>query len=514
MMNNNYYGEVEPEGKIKNVAIYARKSRAEEGEKDLQNHLFRLVKRSELNEWNYTIYKEVSSGGSLTDRPQMLKLLEDCKTNIYDAVVVVDIDRLSRGKGADLDTILGVFRNHNVKIVQESPYEVYDLTNTNHAQMLEMKMFFGNMELMQTKKRFKEGKRLARYLGKWTGGTTPFGYEVDYKTKKLKAHKTEAEVIVRMKDIFLETFNTVDTAWQLNKEGYRTRVGSEWTSSRVAKYLKNEVYTGSLIYNKGEGSRRVKDNAYSSGVPYKSLDKSQWKKVENSHEPLFSKDEYDRIMKHFNLPNRKRRYNKKVYPLTGICVTPTGEPYHCVKTKEKSESADTLIVRPKSKYHDATIYKPVEIEVVNTIIQKVFMTFKEGIVENIDEKDNSEEIKKVNKRLKNLKNEIENIDRAIEKIQEGFIYNLYSAEEAKNLKVKQEEKITQKEGEVAELLEILNQLSNVSSLERLTRVEKFLDDIVNQNNPEILNEIYKSVIKNIIIDKTNDTDLDITINFL
>lgn len=176
-----YYEEVAPEQEIKKVAIYARKSRAEEGEKDLANHLFRLESRCKLNNWDYTIYKEIGSGGNLSERPKMLKLLDDITKELYEAVVVVDIDRLSRGKGADLDKILGTFRNNSVKIVQESPYEIYDLTNSNHAQVLEMKMFFGNMELMQSKKRFKEGKRLALYLGKWVNGNPPFGYELDRK---------------------------------------------------------------------------------------------------------------------------------------------------------------------------------------------------------------------------------------------------------------------------------------------------------------------------------------------
>lgn len=511
-----YYEEVAQEEEIERVAIYARKSRAHEGEKDLQNHLVRLKARCELNEWDYTIYKEIVSGGNLEGRIEMQRLLDDCRKGLYDAVVVVDIDRLSRGKGKDLDIILGVFKRYNVKIVQESPYDVYDLNNTNQAQMLEMKMFFGNMELMQIKKRHKEGKRLARFMGKWVDGAPPYGYKIDRKTKFLIPDETEAEVMIKMKDYFLIYFNTVEVAWRLNKEGYRTRSGGEWFSSRVAKFLKNEVYTGTYIYNKGKGSWRNKDSeSYSSGIPYSKLDKSQWKKKENNHQALFTKEEYQRIMKHFNNPTNNHGHNRKVYALSGLCVDSQGRSLTLRKSKSEEISPRHLVLSNmyKGKVGNEE-FIPIEAQLVHESIFASIEIIKEKIANMLKEDTREDEIKFTQKKIDELKIEIEKIDNAIEKIQEGFIFGLYDANEGKQLKMKQEAKIEKLEEELAKEIQSLSKLSNRDSLDRLSRVNRFLEDVKNENDPEVLNKIYKNIISEIVIDVRARDEIDITVNFL
>ncbi|MFQ3843370.1 recombinase family protein [Staphylococcus pseudoxylosus] len=293
----NYYDEVTEENEIKTVAIYARKSRAEEGEKDLNKHLMRLRARCELNQWDYEVYKEIGSGASIQDRPKMIELLEDVNIGKFDAVVVVDIDRLSRGKGGDLDRIIGTFRNSGVKIVQESPYQVYDLSNSDHIQTLELKMFLGNMELMQVKKRFKEGKRLSRYLGKWVNGQAPLGYHIDKKTKHLAIDEKESEIIYLIKKWFFEGQNTVDIAWNLNRKEYKKRSGNLFNPKSISRILQNEVYTGTTIYNKSMGNQKNSNNLYSSGLPYKRFDKSEWKRKYNTHPALITYDEFEKIKK-------------------------------------------------------------------------------------------------------------------------------------------------------------------------------------------------------------------------
>ncbi|MBF0793279.1 recombinase family protein [Mammaliicoccus lentus] len=509
-----YYEEVAPEQEIKKVAIYARKSRAEEGEKDLANHLFRLESRCKLNDWDYTIYKEIGSGGNLSERPKMLKLLDDITKGLYEAVVVVDIDRLSRGKGADLDRILGTFRNNSVKIVQESPYEIYDLTNSNHAQVLEMKMFFGNMELMQSKKRFKEGKRLALYLGKWVNGNPPFGYELDRKTKEIVINEEEAEIFNKMKEIFFETWNTTETAWRLNSEGYKTKTGTTFTGSRVAMHLKNEFYVGTFVYNKSEGNRKNSSEMYSSGIPYRKLDKSQWKRKEDNHPALLTKEEHQKIINHFSKTGKRSTNNKNVYPLTGLCVTPTGETY--TLRNDKGFGSPNKLVINKRKYEEKTAYRSVEVDLVLNTIYTSIATLKEQIALKLEDNNNEEEIKMLNKKCYALEREINKITNAIEKIQEGFIFGLYDANEAKNLKTKQEGILQTKEEELNDLNIKINKLSNTSNLklDRLRRVENFMEDIKQNHTDEKLNEIFKSIIKDIVVSKLDDSNVDIQVNFL
>ncbi|ERM27553.1 Site-specific recombinase [Clostridioides difficile] len=90
------------------VAIYLRKSRADEeaehrGEfETLSRHkttLLKIAKEQSLNV--IEIKEELISGESITYRPKMLELLNEVEENKYDAVLVMDIDRLGRGNMQD-----------------------------------------------------------------------------------------------------------------------------------------------------------------------------------------------------------------------------------------------------------------------------------------------------------------------------------------------------------------------------------------------------------------------------
>jgi DNA invertase Pin-like site-specific DNA recombinase len=89
---------------IEDVAIYLRKSRGET-EKDLDKHSDALIEICNDKGWKYEIYKEIVSGDTIEMRPIIQQLLEDVEDDLYDAVMVIDQDRLSRGGTADSESI-------------------------------------------------------------------------------------------------------------------------------------------------------------------------------------------------------------------------------------------------------------------------------------------------------------------------------------------------------------------------------------------------------------------------
>ena len=83
------------------VLLYIRKSREDENEskeETLARHermLLDYCRRYDLHICG--IYKEVVSGESIAARPEAQKLLDEVATGKYNGVVVVDLERLSRG---------------------------------------------------------------------------------------------------------------------------------------------------------------------------------------------------------------------------------------------------------------------------------------------------------------------------------------------------------------------------------------------------------------------------------
>ena len=72
-------------------------------------------------------YYEVVSGESIAARPEIQKLLEEVNAGFYAGVLVVDVERLARGNGADQAYISQVFQFSGTKII--TPTKIYDPSN-------------------------------------------------------------------------------------------------------------------------------------------------------------------------------------------------------------------------------------------------------------------------------------------------------------------------------------------------------------------------------------------------
>ena len=135
---------------MNNVAIYLRKSRDEENESrdvTLARHEKMLRDYCERNDLIIKkIYKEVVSGESISARFEMQKLLIDVNAGLFDAVVVIEIERLSRGNQADQAEILDVFKRTGTKI--HTLTKIYDLASDNEIdeEYFEFGLFMSRRE--------------------------------------------------------------------------------------------------------------------------------------------------------------------------------------------------------------------------------------------------------------------------------------------------------------------------------------------------------------------------------
>ena len=115
-------------------AIYLRKSRADleleaKGELETLAKHERQLKElaSKLNLNVVKEYKEVVSGETISARPQMQELLRAVQDNLYDGVIVMEIERLARGDTIDQGIVAQTFKYSNTKII--TPTKTYDPNN-------------------------------------------------------------------------------------------------------------------------------------------------------------------------------------------------------------------------------------------------------------------------------------------------------------------------------------------------------------------------------------------------
>ena len=101
--------------------MYLRKSRTDRGyaeesvELTLSRHRERLEELCRTMSIHCdTVLQEVSSADSITGRPEMIRLLQMVETGAYDGVVCIDMDRLSRGSGADQALVINTFKYSDI----------------------------------------------------------------------------------------------------------------------------------------------------------------------------------------------------------------------------------------------------------------------------------------------------------------------------------------------------------------------------------------------------------------
>ena len=235
-----------------NVALYLRKSRDEENESrdiTLARHEKLLREYCERNDLIIKkIYKEIVSGESISARYEMQRLLIDVKAGLFDAVCVVELERLSRGNQADQAEILDVFKKSGTLI--HTLTKTYDLASDNEIdeEFFEFGLFMSRREYKVICRRLLRGRISALLEGFYTGSVLPFGFSKEKQGKGfvLIPHEPEAEIVRLIFSRYVSGDGLTEIAHQLNACGLMQRNGKEWQPQRIREVLKNQTYAGML----------------------------------------------------------------------------------------------------------------------------------------------------------------------------------------------------------------------------------------------------------------------------
>ena len=243
---------------MSNVAIYLRKSRDEDNETrdvTLARHEKMLRDYCERNDLIIKkIYKEIVSGESISARFEMQKLLIDVKAGMFDAVCVIELERLSRGNQADQAEILEVFKKSGTKI--HTLTKIYDLASDNEIdeEFFEFGLFMSRREYKVICRRLLRGRISALLEGYYTGSVLPFGFSKEKRGKGfvLIPNEPEADVVKIIFSKYISGDGLTEIAHQLNACGLMQRNGKAWQPQRIREVLKNQTYVGMLHVKNGK----------------------------------------------------------------------------------------------------------------------------------------------------------------------------------------------------------------------------------------------------------------------
>ena len=295
--------------------IYDRKSRVDiELERikkmdTLQLHQELINRRvDELNIKVSKSYRELVSGETIQDRPEMQKLLKEIETGNIDGVIVVDIDRLSRGDTKDQGTVAQTFKYTNTKIITLN--KIYDPTNEDDEDFFEFSLFMSRREYKTINKRMQRGRLTNVMNGKYCGGKAPFGYKT-VKLTNMRGYTLEPDEKLApiVKQIFEKRANGIEKYkicdW-LDSIGITTLEGNEWTNDAISNIISNPTYLGKIRWFKRKTKKMVEN-----GIIKKKMVVCDGEIYEGLHQAIVDEDTFYKA----NSNNKKMIRLKNSYEL-------------------------------------------------------------------------------------------------------------------------------------------------------------------------------------------------------
>lgn len=320
------------------IIIYARLSKEEkdkqseeEQSQSIRNqieicHEYIEEEKAEYPNCEFVIVDELYDDGisgttfDRADFNKLVKLIEDKKANM---VITKDLSRLGRDHVEADNYIEKWFPEHNVRYVAilDGVDTFVDSTNNDIAPI---KNWANDMYAKDTSRKIKKEFAKMRKAGKWTGGELPIGYQTDPKDKHhFIVEPKGAEIVKRIFELALEEKTPSEIADILvaekvpiptmikgNKRNLDQSLLELWSPDTIRDILQNEMYLGNMVQGK-----TARLNYKSKKVIY--LPKDEWTIVENTHEPLISREKFNSIQL-LVVTTKNKTVNSHEYLLKGL----------------------------------------------------------------------------------------------------------------------------------------------------------------------------------------------------
>ena len=236
------------------VAIYARVS-SERQDVDLSVAAQLRALREHARKNGYMVvqeYVDEAESGRVADRPQFKKMIEAAgrAEAPFKEILVWKYSRFTRNREHAV-AYKSLLRKKGIRVVSITEQADDSATGRLLEAIIEGVDEFYSENLAQEVVR---GMREAASRGFWVGSTIPYGYSkvmVQDGAKKrptLEPDPDTAPIVKRIFDMAEAGKGMLNTTRILNEEGIATATGKRWSKNGVHYILKNEVYTGTMVW--------------------------------------------------------------------------------------------------------------------------------------------------------------------------------------------------------------------------------------------------------------------------
>ncbi len=291
------------------AALYARVS-SDRQDVDLSVAAQMRALREYAARNGYLVVREFvdeAESGRIADRPQFRKMIDEAgKANApFQEILVWKFSRFTR-KREHAVAFKSMLRRKGVRVVSITEHADDTPTGKLMEAIIESVDEFYSENLAEEVKR---GMREAASRGYWMGSRTPYGYNrvmVPDGAKKrptLELDIDAAQVVKRIFDLAEAGTGMLKITQTLNDEGIASPTGKLWSKNGVHFILRNEVYTGTLVWGT------------------KGKDKAEPVRIEKAFPAVVSKAQFRRVNKLMHSRAPKRTHPRRVgstYLLSGL----------------------------------------------------------------------------------------------------------------------------------------------------------------------------------------------------
>lgn len=294
------------------VAIYCRLSEEDRNKQfetddsnSIQNQKVMLLQYSLEHSWEvFNIYSDDDYTGSDRNRPAFKQLLHDAELRKFDIVLCKTQSRFTRELELVEKYIHGLFPVWGIRFV--SIVDNADTANKGNKKSRQINGLVNEWYLEDMSENIRSVLVNRRQNGHHIGAFALYGYKKDPDQKgHLLIDKESAAIVREVFTLFSQGYGKTAIARMLNDRGVpnpteykrlhglryqqpKRKNSTLWKYFAIADMLENEIYIGNMVQGKyGSVSYKTKQN--------KPRPKSEWYRVEGTHEPIIDRDLWDRV---------------------------------------------------------------------------------------------------------------------------------------------------------------------------------------------------------------------------
>lgn len=425
-----------------NAALYCRLSRDDElfGESSSISTQRKMLRDYALEQGFQIVDEYIDDGWSGTnfERPSFQRMIDDIEDGKINCVITKDLSRLGRNYILTGQYTEIYFPSKNVRYIAISD-DVDSEKGEN--DIAPFRNILNEMVARDTSKKVRAAMRVKFNNGEYIAPSPPIGYVIDEERKnrlvideetryiperifELAAHGKGPNGIARQlhqEKVPIPTWFRYQRYgyWKNHFDGKDEDYRYQWNLRTVRSILYNEVYIGNTVHYKcRKTSFKSKRNRLTS--------EDEWLRVENTHEPIISKELWD--LAHAHMDSRKRmptRDEDNIFARLLFCgecgwslsranVKGKSVYFHCTKYSQRGKDICTLHYTPYKLVYGLVLHR----------LQYWLMEVKRNEDEILDrllqsgDKQRSAERRHWEKELKKSQKRKDEVDRLFAKIYE------------------------------------------------------------------------------------------------